>query len=474
MVVPARVYYGASTQRAVLNFPVSGRSVSPEIIRALLLIKRIAAEVNVDLGKLDKYRGRLIRQACSVALSTFDGEATRLNPRPVEGEEIAAAMAHFPVDVFQTGSGTSTNMNVNEVISNLACVHAGRKIGAKNPVHPNDHVNMGQSSNDVFPTAMQVAAAVVIRRSLIPALKRLARTLATRSRQWKKIVTVGRTHLMDATPITIGQEFSGFASQAEHAVARAERALEILSTSLPVGGTAVGTGTGTHAKFGRLVAAELSKETRVRFRETGNHFEAQSTRDGVVAASGEMRTIAISFSKIANDIRLLGSGPRCGFFELLLPAIQPGSSIMPGKVNPVICESMVQIACQVIGNDAAIAVGGLGGVGSILQLNVAMPMIAENLLSSINLLANGSSMFVDSCLDGLKVNRAVVDDLIEQSLMLCTGLVGDIGYDAAAQVAQEAYRTGLTVREYMLEHQLMDAGTLSKHLDVLAMTRPDA
>ena len=464
MSVPAHVLYGATTQRAVLNFPVSGRPVPPQVIHAFALLKKACAESNKELGKLDAKRAKLIQNACDeIAIAFSDGPA---------GGDAAAMMEHFPIDIFQTGSGTSTNMNVNEVVSNLACQAAGKRIGAKDPIHPNDHVNMGQSSNDTFPTAMQVAAAISIKLELIPALKTLTRTLKTKARQWDKIVKIGRTHLMDATPIRLGQEFSGFAAQAENSVTRAQRAMNRLAENLPIGGTAVGTGLNTHPKFGRMVAQRLSKASSVKFSEADNHFEAQATRDCVVEASGELKTIAVSLSKIASDIRLLGSGPRCGLYELSLPATQPGSSIMPGKVNPVICESVVQIACQVIGNDQAITVGGLGGVGSLMQLNVAMPMMADNLISSITLLANGSVMFVDQCLADLKVNKDIATGMVEKSLMMCTSLAPEIGYDNAAAVAKGAFKSGQTVREYVLEHGLVGEKRLDELLDPISMTEP--
>ncbi|NNF43003.1 MAG: class II fumarate hydratase [Phycisphaerales bacterium] len=459
MTVPAHVLYGATTQRAVLNFPVSGRPLPAEVIGAYATLKRACAEANVELKRLDQRRGRLITRAC-------DEIADSLEEDPV------GFMEHFPIDVFQTGSGTSTNMNANEVISNLACRAAGKKIGAKDPIHPNDHVNMGQSSNDTFPTAMQVAGAVAIREALIPALKGLAKTLKGKARRWDKVVKIGRTHLMDATPIRLGQEFSGFAAQAEYAVTRAERAMVRLAENLPLGGTAVGTGINTHPRFGSLVARRLAKATKVPFKEAPNHFEAQATRDCVVEASGELKTIAVSLSKIASDVRLLGSGPRCGLYELSLPATQPGSSIMPGKVNPVICESVVQVACQVIGHDAAITVGGLGGVGSLLQLNVAMPMMIDNLMSMITLLANASTMFVDRCLKELEVNRDVATGMVEKSLMMCTSLAPEIGYDAAAKVAKGAFASGQTVREYVLEHGLVEPERLDELLDPASMTEP--
>ncbi|MEE8154900.1 MAG: class II fumarate hydratase, partial [Phycisphaerales bacterium] len=389
MKVPASVLFGASTQRAALNFPISGRAIPPKVIHAFGLLKRACAESNRELGKLDQRRTRLIVATCNEIIKDLETSAL------LGAGALPEVMEHFPVDVFQTGSGTSTNMNVNEVVSNLACQSAGKKIGAKDPIHPNDHVNMGQSSNDTFPTAMQVAAAVAIHADLLPSLKTLAAALKAKARRWDKIVKIGRTHLMDATPIRVGQEFSGFAAQAAYAVTRAERAMVRLAENLPIGGTAVGTGINTHPRFGKLVAGRLSKATGVKFSEADNHFEAQATRDCVVEASGELKTIAVSLSKIANDIRWLGSGPRCGLYELSLPSIQPGSSIMPGKVNPVICESVMQVACQVIGNDTAITMGAMGGIGSLFQLNVAMPMMADNLMQSIDLLANVSRVFVD-------------------------------------------------------------------------------
>ena len=466
MKVPASVLFGASTQRAVLNFPISGRAIPPKVIHAFGLLKRACAEANQELGKLDQRRTRLIVAACNEIIKDLETSAL-----PGAGA-LPGVMEHFPVDVFQTGSGTSTNMNVNEVVANLACKSAGKKIGAKDPIHPNDHVNMGQSSNDTFPTAMQVAAAVAIHADLLPSLKTLAGALEAKARQWDTIVKIGRTHLMDATPIRVGQEFSGFAAQAAYAVTRAERAMVRLAENLPIGGTAVGTGINTHPRFGKLVAGRLSKATGVKFSEAANHFEAQATRDCVVEASGELKTIAVSLSKIANDIRWLGSGPRCGLYELSLPSIQPGSSIMPGKVNPVICESVMQVACQVIGNDTAITMGAMGGIGSLFQLNVAMPMMADNLMQTIDLLANVSRAFVDKCIKGLKLNKAIASGFVEKSLMMCTSLAPEIGYDQAAKVAKGAFASGQTVREYVLKHKLLDRKRLDELLDARSMTEP--
>jgi fumarate hydratase class II len=466
MTVPEHVLYGASTQRAVLNFPIAERPVPPEVVHAFGLLKKACAEANLELGKLDEHRATLIINACNDLVGGLEGRDSSL------GHGVAQVMEHFPVDVFQTGSGTSTNMNANEVLSNLACRAEGQPIGAKDPVHPNDHVNMGQSSNDTFPTAMQIAAAVQIHRTLIGALTRLAEALGEKERAWDDIVKTGRTHLMDATPIRVGQEFGGFAAQARYAVKRAERAMVRLAENLPIGGTAVGTGINTHPKFGGIVAKRLSDATGVAFAEAGNHVEAQSTRDCVVAASGELRTIAVSLSKIANDIRWLGSGPRCGLFELSLPATQPGSSIMPGKVNPVICESVMQVACQVIGNDLAITAGGFGGVGSLLQLNVAMPMMVDNLIASINLLAHVSDTLVERCVRDLELNTDIATGMVEKSLMLGTALAPELGYDEAARVVKAAFASGQTVREYVLEHKLVEPERLDQLLDVTSMTRP--
>ncbi len=464
MTVPASALYGASTQRAVLNFPVSGRPVPPAVVRAYGLLKAACARVNMDLERLNAQRGSAIVAAANQIAA---------------GEHIE----HFPVDVFQTGSGTSTNMNANEVIANLICVASGAAIGSsKNAdyigdketgtgVHPNDHVNMGQSSNDTFPTAIHVAAALDIHHNLVPNLKRLADQLEAKAKAWDSVVKIGRTHLQDATPIRLGQEFAGYAQQARYAIDRAERALHVL-LELPIGGTAVGTGINTHPEFDQRVCAKLSDATGLDFRAALDHCEAQHAKDACVEASGHMKTIAVSLSKIANDIRWLGSGPRCGIGELKLPAVQPGSSIMPGKVNPVICEAVMMVSCQVVGNDAAITMGGMGGVGSILDLNVAMPVIAANLIDSINLLANGSGVFVDNLLEGLEPDEERCNELIEGSLAMCTSLVPVIGYDASAGLAKKAYANGKTVRQVAIEDGVLSEAELSDLLDPASMTRP--
>ncbi len=461
MQVPSDALFGATTQRAVLNFPVSGRPVPPAQIEAHILLKRCCAEANLALNEVPKEIVAAIIAACDELLGTF--------ARP---DQRAETMQHFPIDVFQTGSGTSTNMNVNEVVANVASRRAGKPIGAKDPLHPNDHVNYGQSSNDTFPSSMQIAGAVLIRTRLIPALKHLAAGLWAKSKAWDKVVKIGRTHLMDATPIRVGQEFSGYAAAIDYSIERATKAMNALASNMPIGGTAVGTGINANVKFGKTVCAKLEKATGIKFREAKNHFECQSTRDCVVEASGHLKTIAVSLTKVANDIRWLGSGPRTGLFELTLPATQPGSSIMPGKVNPVICESVMMVACQVVGNDAAITMGALGGVGSLLELNVAMPVIAERLIESIELLTNASLMFQSKCIDDLQLNEEIATGMVEKSLMMCTSLAPVIGYDNAAKVAKEAFKTGETVREYVTRNKLVEPKRLAKLLDATGMTKP--
>ncbi len=461
MTVSADSLYGASTQRAVLNFPVSGSPVPAAVIHAYGHLKAACAKVNHALSRLDQQRAdAIITSAAQIAAGQHD--------------------EHFPIDVFQTGSGTSTNMNANEVIANLVCIARGAAIGSsKDPdylkaggVHPNDHVNLGQSSNDTFPTAIHIAATLEITHKLLPAVGRLAEQLEAHARDWDTVVKIGRTHLQDATPIRLGQEFSGYAAQMRHSKSRLNRALETLA-ELPIGGTAVGTGINTHKEFGARVAKELSSALNVTFREAGNHFEAQHAKDAVVETSGHLRTIAVSLSKIANDIRWLGSGPRCGIGELKLPAVQPGSSIMPGKVNPVICESVMQVACQVVGNDLAITTGAMGGVGSLLDLNVAMPMMARNLIESITLLANVCNVFNDKLLVGLEPDLERCAELIEGSLAMCTSLVPAIGYDKSAALAKQAFKEGKTVRELALEQELLPPDQLDKLLNPISMTKPD-
>jgi fumarate hydratase class II len=448
LAVPAEAYYGVQTARAIENFPISDLRFPRSFTRAMGLIKYAAAAVNHSLGSLDKKHADVIRKA---AREVIDGKW--------DGE--------FPVDIFQTGSGTSTNMNTNEVISNRATELLGGTRGIK-LVHPNDHVNQGQSSNDVIPTAIHVAAIEMIERRLIPALKRLHRAVTAKARAFNKIVKIGRTHLQDATPVRLGQEFGGYARQIELALIRARRAQEALK-EVALGGTAVGTGLNTHPDFARKVLALVSKEIGCTVVEAANHFEAQSTQDSVVEASGELRTIAASLMKIANDVRWLGSGPRCGLGELNLPETQPGSSIMPGKVNPVIAESVTMVCAQVIGNDVTITVGGQSGN---FELLVMLPVMAYNLLQSIELLAAASNNFAVRCVDGIQANEQRCKDSIEDSLAMCTALAPEIGYDAAAKIAKEAYKNGKTVRQVAREQKLVPEKRLEKLMDPWRMTKP--
>ena len=450
MQVPDNAYYGAQTQRAIKNFPVSDLKIPKSMIKALGMIKRSAAVVNHDLGNLDKNRmDAIINAADEVIDGKFDTQ--------------------FLVDIFQTGSGTSTNMNTNEIIANRASEIMGGVVGSREPVHPNDHVNYGQSSNDVIPTAIHVAANVEIEKHLIPSLERLASSLQEKAKEFDGIVKIGRTHLQDATPIRLGQEFSGYAQQITNGIQRLRQSQKLLS-ELAQGGTAVGTGINTHVEFGERIAKQISLVSGVNFIEAKNHFEAQAAQDAAVETSGALKTIAVSLSKIANDIRWLGSGPRAGLGELMLPAVQPGSSIMPGKVNPVICESMLQICAQVIGNDATITLGGMGGV---FELNVMLPVIAYNLLESITILTNGCDMFRENLVDGLKANEKTCEDYIEGSLAMCTSLAPVIGYDKAAHLAHVAYETGKTVREVALEEKVLPEDELAELLDPASMTTPN-
>jgi fumarate hydratase class II len=446
MRVPADALWGASTQRAVENFPISGERFPRVFLRALGLLKRCAADANEAVGALDAGLARAIAAAAA----------------EVESGDLDA---HFPLDVFQTGSGTSTNMNANEVIAARATALLGARGDARR-VHPNDHVNASQSSNDVIPSALHVAARLALREDLEPALERLHACLAAKAREFDGVVKLGRTHLMDATPVRLGQEFAGFARQIELGRARVARAGEALA-ELALGGTAVGTGLNAPPGFAARVIEALSGATGLSFREAANHFEAQSARDGAVEASGELRTLAISLAKIAADVRLLASGPRGGIGELELPAIQPGSSIMPGKVNPVICEVVLQVSAQVIGNDAAIAVAGLQGQ---LELNVFIPVIARNLLQQIALLAAVSRVFTDKCLAGTRARRERAEALVEESLAMVTALVPAIGYDAAAEIAKEAWRTGRRVRELCIERAVLPRDELERLLDPLRMS----
>lgn len=447
MQVPADALYGASTQRAVENFPISGYVFTRPYIRALGLIKLAAAEANAQFGTVPRDKCEAIIQA---AQEVIDGKLDR----------------HFVIDIFQTGSATSTNMNANEVIA-----HRAMQLVAGAKIHPNDHVNQSQSSNDVIPTAMHVAACETLRNSFIPALEHLADALDEKARAWDNIVKIGRTHLQDATPIRLGQEFSGYAAQARLGAMRCQKAVRALR-ELPIGGTAVGTGINTPKGFGAAVAERLASKTGIDFVEAANHFEAQHAKDGFVEASGLLKTVAISLGKIANDIRFLGSGPRCGIGELKLPATQPGSSIMPGKVNPVMCEMLMQACAHAIGSDAAVthAAATLGN----FDLHVGMPVMAHNFLEATRILSNAVRVFTDRCVAGLEADQQRAEQLVEQSLAMCTSLAPVIGYDNAAALAKKAYETGKTVRQVAMEQNVLPADQLNKLLDPRAMTEPGA
>ncbi len=449
MEVPGWALWGAQTQRAVENFPISGYRFDRRFIRAMGLIKQSAASVNKDLGLLDGQKADWIIDA---AQEVIDGKLD----------------AHFVVDIFQTGSGTSTNMNTNEVISNRAIQLAGGQVGSRDPVHPNDHVNYGQSSNDVIPTAMHVSAAEALKHDLIPALEGLASSLESKAKAAWDIIKIGRTHLQDATPIRLGQELSGYAAQVRLSVERAKRAIEALK-ELPIGGTAVGTGINTHKEFGKRVSQRLSELTGIAFAEAANHFEAQAAKDGFCEASSLLRTIAVSLTKIANDIRWLASGPRCGIGELNIPATQPGSSIMPGKVNPVMSEMLIQVCAQAIGNDTVVTLGGRDGV---FELNVMMPMMARNLLESVRLMSNGVKTFTARCVEGMEPNAERCSQMIEQSLAMCTSLAPVIGYDQAAAIAKEAFASGKTVRQVAQEKKVLSDDELDALLEPASMTEP--
>ena len=444
--VPADALYGASTQRAVENFPISNLRFSRRFIWALGLIKGSAARVAGEAGHVPDE----IASAVSLA-----------------ADEVVAGLLddQFVLDIFQTGSGTSTNTNANEVIANRATQLLGAGIGDR-LVHPNDHVNFGQSSNDVIPTAIHVAASAAIREDLVPALGALARSLEAKAAAFSDVVKSGRTHLMDATPVTLGQEFSGYGLQARRGV---ERLLAVMPDldELALGGTAVGTGINAPPGFAASVIGLVARETGIPFREAENHFEAQAAKDAVVMASGALKTVAVSLFKIANDLRWLSSGPRTGLAEIKLPALQPGSSIMPGKVNPVIPEMVMQVAAQVIGNDAAIAWGAANGN---LELNVMMPMMAHNLLEAIELLTSASSTLRKRCVEGIEADAERARKLVEANLIVVTALNPRIGYDRGAEVAKEAFASGRTIREVVLEKGLLDADELDRVLDIKRMT----
>jgi fumarate hydratase class II len=443
--VPADAKWGAQTQRAVENFPISGVRIESRLIRALALVKGEAARVNTRLKDVPAVTkpigGAIAASADEVAEGEWDGQ--------------------FPLDVYQTGSGTSSNMNANEVIAALATERLGT------PVHPNDHVNASQSSNDVFPSAIHIAACEAVVADVLPAVQHLARALRRKQREFKSVVKSGRTHLMDATPVTLGQEFGGYAAQVEDAVTRFESALPRVG-ELPLGGTAVGTGINAPKAFARGVIKGLATRTGLPLTEARDHFAAQGARDALIELSGLTRVYAVSLVKIANDIRWMGSGPRTGLSEIFLPDLQPGSSIMPGKVNPVMAEAVTQVAAQVFGNDAAIAFGGSQGN---FELNVYMPMMARNLLESLRLLANVSRLFADKCVSGIEANEARCKEYAEASPSIGTSLNPYIGYETAAKVIKESVRTGKSIRQIVLAKKLMTADELDRALDVESMTR---
>ncbi|MCA9006492.1 MAG: class II fumarate hydratase, partial [Planctomycetaceae bacterium] len=436
--VPAEAYYGAQTQRAVENFQISGNTLPPSLIHAMGQVKLAAAHANRDIGKLsgtgknplnDEQIKALIDAATEVADGKFDDQ--------------------FPIDVYQTGSGTSSNMNVNEVISNRAIEILGEdRFAPEKSVHPNDHVNMGQSTNDTFPTAIHVAVASSIHNHLIPGLEKLAASLAQKSQDWDQIIKIGRTHLADATPLRLGQEFGGFARQIELSIERAHHAAAAVY-ELPVGGTAVGSGINTHPEFGSRVSAELAKLTGISFVEAADHFEANAQRDGLVECHAILKTIATTLFNVSNNIRWLGSGPRCGFYEVKIPDLQPGSSIMPGKVNPVMCESMMQATTRVIGNDQTITMSG--AAGGQFQLNIMMPVMGFTALESVHLLANSCNEFEKLCLENMEANEEACNAAVENSLSMVTSLNPHIGYEKASALAKEAFKSGKTIRELCTE-----------------------
>ena len=448
MKVPKDALWGAQTQRAVENFPISDLRFPRYFIAAMGMIKRAAAETNVELGLLDDEVAKdIVKAADQVIAGELDG--------------------HFVLDIFQTGSGTSTNMNANEVIANRALQIRGGPIGSKS-IHPNDHVNLGQSSNDVIPTAMQLAACVAIEKDLLPALAKLQHSLEKKAKEFDHIIKSGRTHMMDATPVRLGQEFGGYAAQVEYAIERIKAASRDMA-ELPLGGTAVGTGINTHEQFAGKTIGRLSKLVGIEFREARNHFERQGTRDTMVFAHGALNTTAVAFMRIANDLRLMASGPRAGIAEVTLPAVQPGSSIMPGKVNPVIPEAVTMVAAQVMGNHTTITVSG---TGSFFELNVMMPVMAYAFLQSISILESAAWVFAEKCIDGITANedRAVV--LLEGNLSLATALAPRIGYDLAAEIAKVAFKEGKTAREIARVKANLPEDELNDILDARKMTEP--
>lgn len=446
--VPAAAYWGAQTQRSLENFKIGAEKMPLTLIYAFAYLKRAAATVNADLNLLDRTLADAIAQAADEVIQhKFDDQ--------------------FPLAVWQTGSGTQTNMNMNEVLSNRGIEILGGTIGSKVPVHPNDHVNKGQSSNDTFPTAMHIAAVQSIQHTLLPSLMRLRDVLAQKAETFRHIVKIGRTHMQDATPLTLGQEFSGYATQLQKNVARIETIMGDL-TELAIGGTAVGTGINTHAEFGERVAEELSRLTKLSFTSAANKFEALAAHDALVQAHGALKTLAVSLMKIANDIRLLGSGPRSGLGEIILPSNEPGSSIMPGKVNPTQCEALTMLCAQVMGNDVTVSVAGSNGH---MELNVFKPVMIYNFLQSVQLLADGMISFTDKCVIGIEPHRENIEKHVNNSLMLVTALNPHIGYDRAAQVAKKAHAENITLREAVVKLGYLDEATFDKLVRPELMTK---
>lgn len=457
--VPADAFYGAQTQRAVENFPISGWELPPDLIHAMGRVKYACGVANRDLGKL-----------------------TGTGKKPLSSEQVSAMLEacqevsdgelddQFPIDVFQTGSGTSSNMNVNEVISNRAIeILGGDRFAPEKTIHPNDHVNMGQSTNDTFPTAIHVGVGTAIHNDLIPALQRFADELTNKADAWDQIIKIGRTHLADATPLRLGQEFGGFARQLRLSVERAQRATNAV-LELPVGGTAVGSGINTHPEFGQRVAAVLADITEVPFVEAADHFEGNAQRDGLVECHSQLKAVATTLFNVSNNIRWLGSGPRCGFYEVKLPDLQPGSSIMPGKVNPVMCESMMQVCARVIGNDSTLTMSG--ATGGQFQLNIMMPVMGQTTLESIMLLSNAINAFVEFCLLDMESNTEACEASVEKSLSMVTSLNPHIGYEKASALAKEAFKSGKTIRELCTEQNILPPDVLKEALDPMSMTEP--
>ncbi|MDG2127262.1 MAG: class II fumarate hydratase [Fuerstiella sp.] len=459
--VPADAFYGAQTQRAVENFPISGWELPPDLIHSMGRVKYACGVANRDLGKL-----------------------TDTGKKPLNDDQVTAMLQacqevadgelddQFPIDVFQTGSGTSSNMNVNEVISNRAIeILGGDRFAAEKTIHPNDHVNMGQSTNDTFPTAIHVGVGTAIHNDLVPALQRFSDELKNKAVAWDQIIKIGRTHLADATPLRLGQEFGGFSRQLQLSVERAQRAIAAV-LELPVGGTAVGSGINTHPEFGRRVASVLAETTAVSFVEAADHFEGNAQRDGLVECHAQLKAIASTLFNVSNNIRWLGSGPRCGFYEVKLPDLQPGSSIMPGKVNPVMCESMMQVCARVIGNDATITMSG--ATGGQFQLNIMMPVMGQTTLESIMLLSNAINAFVEFCLLQMESNPEACEAAVEKSLSMVTSLNPHIGYEKASALAKEAFKSGKTIRELCTEQDILPPDVLMEALDPMSMTEPQA